>query len=43
MIGKHELIYVDERLPRVRGSFTNTIPSTQDPDQPDEVEEQEPD
>jgi type II secretory pathway predicted ATPase ExeA len=41
VIGKHELIYVDDRLPRVRGSFTNTIPSTQDPDALEEAEEHE--
>src|ERR1700712_4941280 len=28
VIGKHELIYVDERLPRVRAPFTETIPGT---------------
>jgi general secretion pathway protein A len=27
VIGKHELIYVDERLPRVRNGFTETVPS----------------
>jgi general secretion pathway protein A len=27
VIGKHELIYVDERLPRVRDGFTGTVPS----------------
>jgi general secretion pathway protein A len=26
VIGKHELIYVDERLARTRGSFTETVP-----------------
>ena len=32
MIGKHELIYVDERLPRARGSFVETIPGVQPSD-----------
>jgi general secretion pathway protein A len=27
VIGKHELIYVDERLPRVRDGFTETVPN----------------
>jgi len=27
VIGKHELIYVDERLPRVRHGFTETVPN----------------
>jgi general secretion pathway protein A len=40
VIGKHELIYVDERLPRTRASFTNTIPSTQDPDEFDDEGDQ---
>ncbi|MEP7247951.1 MAG: AAA family ATPase [Gammaproteobacteria bacterium] len=26
LIGKHELIYIDERLPRVRAPFTDTLP-----------------
>ena len=26
LIGKHELIYVDERLPRIRTPFTDTLP-----------------
>jgi general secretion pathway protein A len=26
LVGKHELIYVDERAARVRGSFTETVP-----------------
>jgi general secretion pathway protein A len=42
VIGKHELIYVDDRLPRVKGSFTHTIPGTQDPDASHEAEEEEP-
>jgi general secretion pathway protein A len=41
VIGKHELIYVDERLPHARGSFTNTIPSTQDPNAQESMEEEE--
>lgn len=28
LIGKHELIYIDERLPRARPPFTDTIPGT---------------
>jgi len=40
VIGKHELIYVDERLPRVRGSFTNTVPGTQDHEAFDEAAEE---
>jgi general secretion pathway protein A len=27
VIGKHELIYVDERLPRIRNGFTETVPN----------------
>jgi len=38
VIGKHELIYVDDRAPRAKGSFTSTIPGTQDPDGADEEE-----
>jgi len=30
VIGKHELMYVDERLPAKRGSFVETLPSVQD-------------
>jgi len=40
VIGKHELIYVDERLPKVRGSFTSTIPSTQHSDDHESGEEE---
>ncbi len=29
VVGKHELMYVDERLPRGRGNFTETIPGVQ--------------
>jgi Type II secretory pathway, component ExeA (predicted ATPase) len=29
LIGKHELIYVDERLPRVRTDFGDTLPTVQ--------------
>jgi len=38
VIGKHELIYVDDRAPRAKGGFTSTIPGTQDPDGADEEE-----
>jgi hypothetical protein len=26
LIGKHELIYIDERLPRSRAPFVETVP-----------------
>jgi pSer/pThr/pTyr-binding forkhead associated (FHA) protein len=29
VVGKHELMYVDERLPRTRSNFTETIPGAQ--------------
>jgi type II secretory pathway predicted ATPase ExeA len=29
VIGKHELIYVDERLPRVRSGFSETVPKVE--------------
>jgi general secretion pathway protein A len=32
VVGKHELMYVDERLPRARGSFVETIPGVQPSD-----------
>jgi general secretion pathway protein A len=32
VVGKHELMYVDERLPRARGSFVETIPGAQPSD-----------
>ncbi|HXS27305.1 MAG TPA: AAA family ATPase [Steroidobacteraceae bacterium] len=31
VIGKHELMYVDERLPSRRGSLAETVPGVQDP------------
>jgi general secretion pathway protein A len=36
LIGKHELIYVDERAQRGRGSFTDTIPGARDEEESDE-------
>jgi general secretion pathway protein A len=35
VIGKHELMYVDERLPSKRGGFVETLPSVQDARQDD--------
>ncbi len=29
LVGKHELIYVDERAARTRGAFTDTVPGVQ--------------
>jgi hypothetical protein len=26
VVGKHEIVYVDERLPRLQKNFTETIP-----------------
>jgi hypothetical protein len=26
VVGKHEILYVDERLPRLQKNFTETIP-----------------
>jgi general secretion pathway protein A len=37
VIGKHELMYLDDRLPRVKGSFTSTVPSTQEQDAEEET------
>jgi len=39
VIGKHELMYLDDRVPRVKGSFTSTIPSTQAREEQDAEEE----
>ena len=30
-LGKHELIYIDERLPRVRAPFVETVPGMPPP------------
>ena len=37
VIGKHELMFVDERLPRARGRFTESVPTLQQ--QPAETSE----
>jgi len=34
LIGKHELIYIDERLPRARAPFTDTLPDVNPPELP---------
>ena len=34
LIGKHELIYIDERLPRSRGPFIETLPGMPPPAEP---------
>jgi len=31
-LGKHELIYIDERLPRIRAPFVETVPGTAPPE-----------
>ena len=31
-LGKHELIYIDERLPRIRAPFVETVPGTPPPE-----------
>jgi hypothetical protein len=33
VIGKHELMYVDERLPSKRGSLAETLPGVTEPDE----------
>jgi general secretion pathway protein A len=38
LVGKHELIYVDERAARTRSSFTDTVPGTQGTDSDDAPE-----
>ena len=39
MIGKHELIYVDERLARTRGTLTDTVPGVHIQPEPAESDE----
>ncbi len=34
LIGKHELIYIDERLPRIRAPFVETLPGMPPPAEP---------
>jgi type II secretory pathway predicted ATPase ExeA len=41
LIGKHELIYIDERLPRARAPFIETAPGVPPPIEAAEAEEEE--
>ena len=34
LIGKHELIYIDERLPRARAPYVETVPGVGPPGEP---------